>query len=273
MPGLLINGREVSVPGRQVVNFRDDPRIALKLPEDGRRRDATAPVTLIVLHTTKGIPGGKDKRPQLIKAGLGPDVGAELRTARWWSSSDLQSGAHLVVDADGSIGCLADLQLSTTYHARLMNTRSIGIEIYQGADAELYLGQLEAVADLVDVLTAEFGIQRQIPDRYRGPLARLASGGADFFGVVGHRDGDDNRGEGDPGNAVFDVLAARGYERFDLKAGADIAAWKKRQESVSLELLGKMPALKADGVPGFRTTTALKKLGYAHGLWACPPAS
>mgnify|MGYP001569737073 FL=1 len=272
MPGLIINGREVPVPGRKVVNFLDDPRLTLKIPEDGRHRAADAPVSLIVLHTTKGIPGGKDKRSQVIREGLGPDIGAELRVAKFWSTSDLQSGAPIVVDFDGSIGCLADLQTDMGYHARLMNTRSVGIEIYQGAGAELYRGQLDAVADLVDVLTAEFGIQRQMPDRYRGALRRLSTGAADFVGVVGHRDGDNNRGLGDPGDAVFDVLAARGYERFNLVTLQDRAVWRDRQVRIN----ARGHRLTVDGLPGKKTRDALAAIGYRHGLWAdlmSPPAS
>lgn len=255
--GLVIRGSRVPVPGRTVTNFLDDPRYSLKLPEDGKaaRRH---PVQLVVLHTTKGIPGGKDRRPQDVRPGLGPNVDAELRCARFWSSSDLQSGAHLVVDFDGTIGCLADCADVVAYHAKAMNARSVGIEIYQGSAAELYAGQLEAVCDLVDVLTMTFGIQRQIPDKYRGPLARLTSGGADVVGVVGHRDGDDNRGEGDPGNAIFEALAARKYERFNFAAGDDRAAWKERQARLGVA---------ADGIPGPATRHALAAAGHAGGLW------
>lgn len=257
---LVIDGKSVPVPHRIVTSYRDDPRISLKTPEDGRAHRAH-PVQLIVVHTTKGIPGGRDKRPQVIRPGYGPNLGAELRVAKFWSSSDLQSGAHLVVDFDGSIGCLTDLATTVAYHAKAMNARSVGIEIYQGGDAELYAGQLEATADLIDVLTSHFGIQRQIPDRYRGPLPRLQRGGDDFYGVVGHRDGDDNRGLGDPGDAIFDVLARRGYERYNLAAGADLLMWKERQRNLD----GR---LTVDGIPGPATVRALRAAGYRHGLIA-----
>lgn len=269
MPGLIINGKEVTVPGRKVVNYKDDPKLKLKLPEDGRSRAADAVVDKIVLHTTKGIPGGRDTRPQLILDGLGPDSDAEHRTASWWSTSDKQSGAHGVIDFDGSIGWLADGQLVTCYHARALNKSSVGLEIYQGAKAELYLGQLAAVADLLDVLTATFGIQRQIPDKYRGPLQRLMSGGDDYTGVCGHRDGDDNRGFGDPGDAVLDVLAARGYERFNIRDGQDREVWRQRQAQLNKT---HKAGLVIDGIPGRKTRDALAKAGYKHGLWACPPA-
>src|ERR1043165_69108 len=98
MPGLIIGGKEVDVPGVAIRNFKDDPKLALRVgrsdgPNDGRTR--TAPVTLVVLHTTKGIPGGTDKREQVILPGLGPDTKAEDRTATYWSTDPTQSGAHI----------------------------------------------------------------------------------------------------------------------------------------------------------------------------------
>lgn len=257
MSGIVINGFRLEVPGRASTSYLDDPRLRLSAHDGKARHDAPQ---LIVLHTTKGIPGGRDRRPQVLRLGRGPDVGAELRCARWWSSSDLASGAHLVVDHDGSIGCLADVATVTAYHARAMNARSVGIEIYQGADAELYAEQLEAVADLVDLLTIKLGIQRQIPDRYRGPIERLHKGGADVVGVVGHRDGDPNRGAGDPGDLVFEVLARRGYERRNLAAGEDREVWRQRQRD-----LGR---LRVDGIPGPATVRALADAGYRDGLFA-----
>jgi hypothetical protein len=254
----VINGFRIEVPGRVTTSYLDDPRLRLSA-HDGRPR-TTAP-RKIVLHTTKGIPGGRDRRPQVLRPGAGPDVGAELRCARWWSLSDLASGAHLVVDFDGSIGCLADVATTTAYHAKAMNADSVGIEVYQGSDAELYVEQLEAVGDLVDVLTVKLGIQRQIPDKYRGPLPRLQAGGHDFVGVVGHRDGDDNRGAGDPGDLVFDMLARRGYERRNLSTGEDLEVWRQRQRDLGA-------GLRIDGIPGPATVRALTEAGYAFGLFA-----
>lgn len=265
--GLIIAGRKVLVPGRDIVNYLDDKTLALP-KEDGRRRPDGTKVSLIVLHTTKGIPGGKDQRKQDIRPGMGPNVDAEHRTNRWWSTSDKQSGAHLVVDLDGSGGCLADCAAEMAFHAKAMNLRSVGIEIYQGSDAELYRSQIDAVIDIVNVLTIEFGIQRQIPDRYRGPVGRLAKGGEDCYGVVGHRDGDDNRGEGDPGNYVFDALEARGYERVNYATGEDRTIWRTRQKMLNERHGAK---LLVDGVPGKKTRDALAAAGYPHGLWALAP--
>ncbi len=274
MPGLIIGGNEVEVPGVTVRNYKDEPKLALRLtsPGDGQvPRDY--PVTLVVLHTTKGIPGGSNKTPQRLVPGLGPDTRAEDRTVNYWSTDPQHSGAHIVIDSDGSVGCLADLAKVCAYHAgdRSVNHRSIGIEIYQEADADLYADQLAVVVKVVDVLTAQFGIQRQIPHRYLGkPVPRLDLGAKDFVGVIGHRDCSNQRGQGDPGDFVFDFLAGAGYERFDLFAGKDLEVWKERQKEISTKT--GIP-LTIDGVPGPSTRAALKQLGYKDGLWAQPPVA
>lgn len=275
MPGLIIEGKEVTVPGITVRNFKDEPNLALRVGRSDGANDGgtrTLPVSLVVLHTTKGIPGGSDKREQVIKPGFGPDTKAEDRTATFWSTDPTSSGAHIVVDHDGSAACLADLKTVCAYHAGQfeVNNRSVGIEIFQGNDAELYEGQLDVVRKIVDTITATFGIQRQIPDRYPNntPIPRLQKlGGRDLIGVVGHRDVSDQRGKGDPGDAIMNVLANNGYEKFDFFAEKDKEVWKARQASI------KTRFLTADGIPGKQTTAALLDLGYEHGLWVLPPSS
>lgn len=258
MPGLVINGAQVQIPGLNIVNYLDDPRLEIKAPEDGTRRKSW--VRSVVLHTTKGIPGGKDKRPQVIHPGLGPNTNVGLRSAtycrtnpdsRGGGTRSCNGGHHLTVDHDGTITCHADLAKWSMYHANTANQASIGIEMFQASDAGLYAGQLEIVVLLVDALTRLFGIQRQIPDRYRGPLARLGRGqnGMDLVGVIGHRDVSNTRGPGDPGDEIFTRLEAAGYKRVDFSSGADLALWKVAQAA---------HGLTADGVPGPMT---YKKLG------------
>lgn len=279
MPGLISGGKAILVGGLDIRNFKDEPKLALRLgkgdgTDDGQLR--SKPVSLIVLHTTKGIPGGKDKREQVILPGFGPDTKAEDRSASYWSTDPTPSGAHIVVDHDGSVGCLADLRNICAYHAGQhdVNQRSIGIEIFQGSNAELYEEQLNNVVKLVNALTAEFSIQRQIPLDYRNkPVGRLQLfGGADLVGVVGHRDVSDQRGKGDPGDAIMKALEKAGYERFDFFVNQDKAEWKRRQQLIS-DKIGKPIAI--DGVPGIgtQTTNALRSLGYQNGLWVLPPAT
>jgi hypothetical protein len=268
MPGLIIDGAEVEVPGLAVSNWNDNPRFRLRIGQpnganDGRKRK-TRWVRQIILHTTKGIPGGKDRRPQKVLPGVGP-VGTQAEcVARWWSVSELCSGAHMVCDFDGSWLCLADLAAECAYHATTVNDVSIGIEICQGRDAEMYEGQLDSVVAMVDFLTARFGIQRQIPHAYTGPIPRLEEGGANCVGVFGHRDQTDNRGPGDPGDAIMERLAAAGYERLDFRAGADLEVWAARQQALSLR---QGAPLSVDGVAGPATVARLAQSGRTHGLW------
>lgn len=266
MPGLIINGTSVPVPGRRVVSWRDDPLVRLKMPEDGRKRRGGW-IRQVILHTTRGIPGGKDRRAQVIRPGRGLTSWSRVNLARMWADDERNSGAHLVVDFDATIYCLADLAAEATFHATTSNDASVGIEIKQGGDAELYADQLAAMADLVDVITFELGIQRQLPSVYRGrPFRRLSEGGdrgVDVVGVFGHRDQTARRGAGDPGDAALAALADRRYEAFDFDAGEDLEVWRDRQ---------RMLGLKPDGVPGPATTLALLRRGFGGGLWTNPAA-
>lgn len=273
MPGYIANGQEVTVPGLTILNWRDQPGLRLRVGQigggnDGRRRH-TRWIRQVILHTTKGIPGGKDQRAQQIRPGRGPDAGTELAVAKFWATSSKASGAHFVIDFDGSVGCLADVATEAAYHAGVVNDHSIGIEIYQGADAEIYQAQLVACRRLCDALTAQFGIQRQIHKPYTGPVRRLERGGKDCVGVFGHRDVTDSRGPGDPGDAIFHELLGAGYEAFDFGRATDRKEWIGRQRALN-ETLGT--DLDLDGIPGPATARALAAAGHPDGLYTCPVA-
>ena len=258
---VIIRGTEIEVPGLNIRSWHDDPKLKLD-GEDYRKRPDTW-VRGIILHTTRGIPGGSDHRPQDIRPGLGPDTGRDERMAQMWSADDRKAGAHLVVDHDASMTCLADLQLDMPFHAGNVNAVTIGIEIFQGGDAELYQGQLDAVVTLVDFLTKTFSIQRQLQRPYRNrALSRGLKRGIDMVGVFGHRDVSNNRGEGDPGNPIMSLLVGAGYEAFDLSVNEDIEAWEGRQENLGL---------LTDGFPGPKTAAALLDAGHTHGLWVDRP--
>lgn len=259
---LIIRDTEIEVPGLDIRSWHDDPKLKLS-GEDYRARPTTR-VRGIILHTTKGIPGGKDRRPQDVRPGLGPDTKRDERLARMWSMDDRRAGAHLVVDHDASMTCLADLQEHMTFHAGNVNAVTIGVEIYQGSKAELYQGQLDAVVTLVDFLTKTFSIQRQLHHPYgRQALKRGLKRGIDMVGVFGHRDVSNNRGEGDPGNPIMSLLIDAGYEAFNFAHNEDKEVWASRQET-----LGLLP----DGIPGPRTAAALlTKTGRSHGLWVSRP--
>jgi len=264
MPGFVIDGKVEQPSSLRVLSWLDDPSLRLKIGEDGKARDSSTWIRGIVLHTTKGIPGGSDKRPQKILAGFGPS-GKAGAVARYWSRSDKQAGAHLVVDHDGLIVCCADLEKEVAYHAGPANSWSVGIEIYQGADAEMYEGQLSQVVRLCDFLTRRFWIQRQFHWPYRGkPVQRVAEEDS-FTGVCGHREVTNNRGLGDPGDAVFDFLRRAGYEGFDFDLNADLPVWTARQKNLCL------PSAKCDGIPGPTTYKALIAAGYPSGMYVPRP--
>ena len=259
---VIVNGSPEEIPGLHTVSWLEEPRLRLRSREDFHPR-TTRWIRSIILHTTKGLPARAGDPPQQVLTGRGAPVNAGERTALYWSRDGRQAGAHLVVDHDGTVSCCVDLLTEAAYHAGPVNTVSIGIELYQGPQGELYVGQLEAAVALVDWLTQRFGIQRQIPDRYDGgPLRRLELGGLDCMGVFGHRDVTSTRGPGDPGSAVFDMLALAGYERYDYRQGADRAAWTRRQ--AGLGLVG-------DGMPGPQTLTRLKATGRPRGMWVPRP--
>lgn len=261
---VIVNGQPEEIPGLRTRSWMDDARIKRLRPGEDCRRRITKWPRGIVLHTTKGIPGGQDRRPQVLRPGLGPNVDAGVRCTRYWSGNGKAGGAHLIVDQDGEITCCADLLLDVAYHAGIVNEVTIGVEIYQGSDAELYEDQLGYVVKLCDWLTRRFGIQRQIPSAYRGgPLKRLVqTAGKDFVGVYGHRDCDANRGQGDPGSFVFDRLRTAGYEAWDLEARADMAAWAMRERTIGLA---------PDGVPGPAVVAELARRGRPHGMWVARP--
>jgi hypothetical protein len=258
MSGVIIHGREVEFPGLTILNWRD-ARDLRRAPEDGQRR-RTSWVRSIICHTTRGIPGGGNDTPQTIRPGAGRNLGRMFAVAKFWRRDRRRrSGAHLVIDTDGSVGCLADLATEELFHAgsRGVNTCSIGIESYQFADGSIYERTLDACVALCDALCEYFGIQRQLHWPYRGPIARLGRGGGDCVGVFGHRDVTRRRGPGDPGDHLFEKLRAAGYEAFDFEASEDLRAWEKRQRMLGVE---------ADGIPGPQTRRALEQAGYPHGL-------
>lgn len=254
---LIVDGGTVDIAGLNVKSWLDvaDMRV---LREDARPR-RTRWIRSIILHTTQG------DEPQVVRAGRGP-TGLAARTVSAWGNDSRHAGAHLIVDGDGTVWCLADLVRDATYHATSLNEVSVGIELAQTRQLEVWQSQLDALLVLLDELTRRLGIQRQVHAPYRGsdhPVARLAAGGADCIGIFGHRDQSEDRGRGDPGDAVFTQLRQAGYEAWDFAGGKDVAAWKIRQRSLH--------GLDEDGVPGPVTVAAVEASGRPHGMWVPRP--
>lgn len=269
---LIVRGFAHPVPGRAGTNFYASPKLRLTSATDWRHRRKDETVVGIVLHTRLGL-------PVKLKTGAGPNRGWDVDLAARFSKDPRAASAHVGIDADGSYGCFADLDKVATYHAGHVNGISVGIECYQEPDGTVYETTVQACADIIDVLTRVFGIQRQYPVE-RAICRRFANilpgdphtympGGArgrDWCGVYGHRNVTRNRGAGDPGDEVFAELKQRGYEGFSVDEGEDITAWAKRQRELGID------ERDVDGVPDLitRRYIALKRRG-GPGLWVERP--
>ena len=249
---VVVDGAGVEIPGVLTRSFLDDPSLHLA-KEDCAARPKMR-VRSIVLHTTQVL------WPQVVWPGSGKAGGAAANL-HYWAGDHKCASSHLLVDPDGVVFCAADLAREQTWHATSINPVSIGIEIVQRSDGALFRAQLDAIVAVVDWLTRRFRIQRQIPDVYRGAIPRLIAGGHDFVGVCGHRDQSNNRGRGDPGDAVFDAFAAAGYERFNVLAGDDRQAWRDRQHALGFT------GDDVDGIALDDTCNALERAGHCGGLW------
>lgn len=261
---LILAGKPREVPGIITTNWKDDPSLRLKMGEDGRSRGEFKRIRRIILHTTCGIPGGKDQRPQLILEGIGAPGPAAEQNVHYWTGNSGQAGAHLVVDRDGSVVQTCDLIDEMAFHAGGANGDSIGIEICQRqADASLYRDQLRAAARLVLWLCKqdEIDVQWQTQWPYKRPVQPInMAAGQGPVGVFAHYHQTTDRGPGDCGATMWDCLAELGIEKLDFYEPKKISdLWIARQQALGLQ---------ADGDPGPATKRALKSAGYTGGLYA-----
>lgn len=255
--------------GIVVRNYLDDPSLKLDLdPEGGRDGSArsTKWIRGIVFHTTRG------RWPQEIRPGVSPPAPDGEANARYWSRSSGMAGAHLIIDSGREILQTADLARVSAYHAGGVNDVTIGVEIVQFASGLIWEDELDPTAVLLaDFLTLRFEIQRQFQELYHGgPCKRLKAGGADCVGLYGHRDQTDDRGRGDPGDALWVKLRAAGYEGVDFERNTDVGVWKARQRHLNSIGARSGVNLKPDGIPGPATAKALRDIT-KHPLWVHRP--
>jgi hypothetical protein len=250
MSGLIINGKTVQVPGLEIVNYYDHPELKLRAGEDMRERH-TRWIRSVCWHNTKNI-------PTALKPGCGPNTDLEHRITRWWSKDGTHAGAHLCVDWDQTIGCMADLLQDATYHASSLNEVSIGGELYEDSKGVIYQAQISAAVRATIWMCQRFGIQRQIPaPGHNDVIDRVREGGEDCVGVFGHchqYSGKPN----DPGVHIFQALEKAGFRVFDFRADEDKDYWRDLQRKLGL---------KPDGIPGPKTRDALQARGFAYGLY------
>ncbi len=268
---IVLGGRRIEVAGVETISYLDEPKLVPRA-SDGNKRATW--IRAVVVHTTAGKRG-------VLRPGAKPSKRAEM-LARHQANTVRAVSWDATVDTDGTIAWSNDPLERYTWHASQVNPYTLGIELVQDADGAVYQATLDAAAVLIDRLTAELGIQRQTPWRdgrpYAGRIERCDPGraGRDLVGVYGHRavwgrneSGKPvpTRGFGDPGDHLFNLLRARGYEGFDPTEVAghapdDIATWRRRQRVLGFDDAG------CDGVPGPKTVAALRAQGYPHGLWA-----
>ena len=263
--GLLIAGELIPVAGLTVLPpaSHGGPSWCVLDAGDYRERH-TGWVRQIIVHSTKG------QWPQSVNPGAGAPGKAQI-VADFWRGDPTHSAAQLVVDLDGSIACLCDLAYTCAYHAEGSNDWSIGIEMYQLNDGSLYEATLSSTVILIEFLCRRFGIPFQMPrGPYRNrPLSRMETGsgstrhqlgGPDCCGVFGHRDNTSNRGPGDPGDAIWQELAALGCERLDFEAKEDLLVGKERQTALN----SRGAHLTVDGICGPASWSAMRQLGFSR---------
>lgn len=255
---VIINGKQINIPGLNSVSYLDGIKWLKQVTDFNHRSES---IRMITAHTHKGIKGN-------VLPGLGPNTTIDEANARYQVNTDRTVSYDYGIDQNGDVSCQNDPVKKYTWHAGSVNPRSLGFELIQTANGDLYEGQIQATVLFIDALTALLGIQRQIPwDRARnapkvGVVARIASGGQDVVGIIGHRNQTTNKGPGDPGDALFLALRDAGYECFDMDKGEDQKAWKERQRALGI---------KADGDPLKATVQALKNAGHKHGMWVKRP--
>lgn len=274
MTGLLISGVLHDVPGLTIVPpaSHGGPERCQLAPEDYRMRPGIW-VSKATPHTTGG------HWPQPIIAGKGTG-GRALEIFDMWRGRDrgggetIYSAAHIVIDYDSTVYCGADLVRVMAYHATMINPTSVGIEMCTKADGSIYQATLDACAILLAALAHSGRLGSgllPIPFQYhrgpylKNPLRRLEVAGhglpgIDVVGVIGHREQTGRRGQGDPGDAIHECIAALGAEALDYEHAEDLAVGKQRQHA----LVARGAKLTIDGVCGPASISAMNAAGFAR---------
>lgn len=260
---IVLNGEKIATPGLETVSWLDDP----KVPRTTDVNPRTQWIRAVVMHTVHGKVG------KLLPGLSKPCTRAETY-AKYQANTSRDVSWDYTVDTDGTVVVSNDPMKFYTWQATSVNPFTIGIEMVQEDNGDLYEGQMEVAVRFLDLLTRELAdrghpIQRQVPmtsdgKPVKGVLKRIADASLakNFSGVVGHRNQTTNRGPGDPGDFIFEALLKAGYKGFNLDAGDDVTFWKGVQTRLGVP---------ADGIPGRGTQKALLSSGYPHGLWVTRP--
>lgn len=260
--GIPISGRLIPVPGLTVIppESMGGPAWSALAPGDYRARQR--PPFQVVLHTTKGI------GPQHVKPGRGP-AGAARNVADFWHRDPAHSAAHIVIDRDGTVVCLADLIDVCAYHATVSNEFSVGIEMYQESDGGVYQAVYDAAVLLVPAICEAIHIPFQIvADPYTNhPLPRFLDGAPSFRGILGHRHNTEQRDRWDPGDEIFDRLLSTGAELVLAQKGQDLELGRARQAYLNAH----GGHLTVDGLVGPASLAEAERQEFSS--WSRVPAS
>lgn len=195
---LIVDGVAVELPGCRALSWHDEPALRLHFPLMGLSRRQLE-VQAVILHTTRG-----DRSDLVLDVEAPPEACTGRQTIHIWQRGDRHAGAHVVVDADGTLLCLGDLVREVSYHCVGLNGASIGVEVVQQPSGAIYRRQVDVVVALVQLLTERLRIPRRVAWPYRGARAGMEL----VRGVFGHRDASSNRGAGDPGDVIMGTIAA-----------------------------------------------------------------
>lgn len=264
--GVVVDGVIVPIPGVNAIppTFAGGPTYAQLSPGDYMQRP-TSWVRQFIIHTTKGL------AVQRVVPGAGPGNRAKV-VADFWRDDPTHSAAQIVADTNGDIVSLCDVLRVASYHAEGSNPFSIGIEIYQESNGDVYEASIKATVATVRALADRLLIpfQHHSAPYANRPLTRMETtnpsrvrvqwGGPTCVGIFGHRDNTRARGWGDPGDAVFVELAVAGSEPLDYHRDEDLAAGSRRQHA----LVARGARISIDGVVGPESMRAARAAGFAR---------
>lgn len=264
---IILNGQKFEIPGVKTTSWLDPEASELKLKEVTHKSKRTAWIRGIVCHTIHGVLGN-------LLPGTGPSSDIAIKNAWYQTSTKRTVSWDFISDLDASWLIQNDPVGQFTWHAGYVNPHTVGFELAQYKNGDLFEQQIANTVLLIDFLTAKLGIQRQIPwnkkkDTTRfGQIARIsdpAQAGRDVVGIYSHNNQTSNRGKGDPGPWIFNALKAAGYMLFDLDNLEDKVFWAAKQKDLGFE------TKDCDGIPGRKTVAALKVAGYKHGMLVSRP--
>jgi hypothetical protein len=258
---ITINHRDFTIPQLNTKSWKDGVSWLKYITDKSPR---TKPVRSIILHTHEGL------KSTLIQ-GIGAPSSTAQALARYQVNTDREVSWDYTIDSDGTVYAQNDPAVDYCWQAGSINPVSLGIELVQfnnNGTRSLYSGQLKQAVLFIDFLTAALGIQRQIPwDKQRDKavltqIPRIQSNKS-FYGILGHVQLTKDRGQGDPGEHIFNALRDAGYELFDISMDEDTETWKRRQSVLNIQ--------SPDGIPGAETVRKLKDSGMKNGMWVQRP--